>query len=148
MNTQSFTQAGKKYVSLQIGPILLLFCNVPRSKSKRRNLLSPADKGSFWFLNKQRHFILFFSVTNNFSVEFIPILSAPRVRLELLKRNPKFLENHTKIIRFIWSQEGEGKETAEVCPNRTLENQGVFVEIAFPSGYYALRMGEKAKEKY
>lgn len=101
MNTQSFTQAGKKYVSLLIGPILLLFCNVPRSKSKRRNLLSPADKGSFWFLNKQRHFILFFSVTNNFSVEFIPILSAPRVRLELLKRNPKFLENHTKIIRFI-----------------------------------------------
>lgn len=63
----------------------------------------------------------------------------------MLKRNLKFVENHTKIKCFVWSQEREEKEIAEVCPNWALENQELFVEIVFPSGYYALRIGEKAK---
>lgn len=49
---------------------------------------------------------------------------------------------------FIWSQEDERK--GKVCPNQAPENQEMLVERAFPSGYYALGMGQgvESQKKY
>lgn len=140
LNMQSPTQAGNKHVGIWIGLSYYYFAAFPGARSKEGSCAPLQIEGHFPPWISRATFFFLFNYKELFSRNHFH-LSVSRVRLEVLKWNPKFLENHCKIIFLIWSQEGKGKGIAEVCSNQAPKNQEILVEIAFPTGYYALRIG-------